>query len=917
MAPKAAAGGDSAKGKGRQDAAAASAPDAALQASVAEQLRDALKAQATRVIDLFRDWDDDESGSISKKEFRKALPMLGVEATKKDMDALFDMWDPDRSGSIELAEMTKHLRAGPSGALDPKLQAGAVALQTGRSNRFAIRRESQLKKVGIAAVALDPSSAVPLANQLVESLEANNQRVADLFREWDDDGSHKISKKEFRRALPMLGYTVSKEVALQAFEALDPDGSGSIDYKELDMLLRKAKRNGYTIPALPPIKSSKLDKFRKKAAMASTLIESYYNVQPLEYTKRRWFKVSKRRRQLPILTREVDEMFKHEGNGETINTIVQATGTWDTRYHRLFERAEGRLASIEADPTSRRKQRTFDRSMFMLQCNRFAVQPLRCRFMPGDGDVDGDGMDDSVLAKRGKAGFTHGHLRPAGQGGPWALQPLCLSEDVKIRKRIKPPWKLETSIWAPRKATCDALDFYDTDDVLSRSLKIDIELAREDGRLDRFLKTWTGGGQRKSLTDTSPDKGDAKGDAIEACLDVLRQNVRLVYAVFDYYAALGSSSDIFAIQLNAFFSFLKSADIMEEGDSESRVNANAMGTIFKAANVNVEGSGDAAFDNKGSLMRNEYISCVARCGVLLKAELDGTAEKDGMDLAVAAQLICDRMKDKLDEECRENSNLFREINCYVEPTDIVLRKYEASLRCIYKAYATGSSAEYYGDVLHDKSKLDFEEWSRLVKDMQWVDKQFSIWDANLSFVWSRMRVVRECVAKDRARVVQLHFEDFLECLVRTASRKVGIQEKEAHKWGHSDAAQYIIAMQEDGTWESYLLECAKDPPEQPLIEEMTEMLCMMLVRRVTNNLDGDKSTLKPINEKQAKAFFLAGSKAEKATPGPGAYNVGGELGADKPKSPSVAKPGGGLARQGTMKLKQQGSPDDGSRPGTR
>ena len=39
---------------------------------VGPQLRDALSKNAVRVIDLFRDWDDDQSGNVSKKEFRKA-----------------------------------------------------------------------------------------------------------------------------------------------------------------------------------------------------------------------------------------------------------------------------------------------------------------------------------------------------------------------------------------------------------------------------------------------------------------------------------------------------------------------------------------------------------------------------------------------------------------------------------------------------------------------------------------------------------------------------------------------------------------------------------------------------------------------------------------------------------------------------
>ena len=45
---------------------------------VQEQLRQILIDNAVRVIDLFRDWDDDGDGRVSKKEFRKAMKMLGM-----------------------------------------------------------------------------------------------------------------------------------------------------------------------------------------------------------------------------------------------------------------------------------------------------------------------------------------------------------------------------------------------------------------------------------------------------------------------------------------------------------------------------------------------------------------------------------------------------------------------------------------------------------------------------------------------------------------------------------------------------------------------------------------------------------------------------------------------------------------------
>ena len=65
-----------------------------------------------RVIDLFRDWDDNESGEISRKEFRKAMKQFELDLPKEEIDGLFDSWDPDGSGVLSMDELTKQLRRG-------------------------------------------------------------------------------------------------------------------------------------------------------------------------------------------------------------------------------------------------------------------------------------------------------------------------------------------------------------------------------------------------------------------------------------------------------------------------------------------------------------------------------------------------------------------------------------------------------------------------------------------------------------------------------------------------------------------------------------------------------------------------------------------------------------------------------------
>ena len=96
-----------------------------------EQLRDLLSAHAVRVVDLFREWDDDNTGSVDKTEFRRGMTELGLEVPVAEVDKLFEAMDPDGSGSLTLAELNKQLR---------KKTEIAAALQVGAGSPVSSRR---------------------------------------------------------------------------------------------------------------------------------------------------------------------------------------------------------------------------------------------------------------------------------------------------------------------------------------------------------------------------------------------------------------------------------------------------------------------------------------------------------------------------------------------------------------------------------------------------------------------------------------------------------------------------------------------------------------------------------------------------------------------------------------------------------
>ena len=62
------------------------------------------------MIDLFRDWDDNGSGKVDKREFRRAMASLGVRKDQwAEVNTFFDLFDRDRSGEIDYNELQQML----------------------------------------------------------------------------------------------------------------------------------------------------------------------------------------------------------------------------------------------------------------------------------------------------------------------------------------------------------------------------------------------------------------------------------------------------------------------------------------------------------------------------------------------------------------------------------------------------------------------------------------------------------------------------------------------------------------------------------------------------------------------------------------------------------------------------------------
>ena len=110
------------------------------------QIRDFLSGKGVRVIDLFREWDDDATGSIGKDEFHKGMTTLGLDVPRAQLDELFESWDPDKSGKLEIKELERLLRRGSTVELDASLQPGAAGEIVLEAKNKASLRKDKLDK---------------------------------------------------------------------------------------------------------------------------------------------------------------------------------------------------------------------------------------------------------------------------------------------------------------------------------------------------------------------------------------------------------------------------------------------------------------------------------------------------------------------------------------------------------------------------------------------------------------------------------------------------------------------------------------------------------------------------------------------------------------------------------------------------
>ena len=166
-------------------------------------------------------------------------------------------------------------------------------------------------------------------------------------------------------------------------------------------------------------------------------------------------------------------------------------------------------------------------------------------------------------------------------------------------------WKIGNSIWNPRRRWCESKAFYDTEECERAMLKKDWDIARTSQGLEKYIRRMDDDG---AVNLDGPDE-------VEEVHHVLWENRRLMYATFDYYASIGASSDIFHIDLNAYYLFLEQCRLVVEGSKFSQ--RHHLDQLFVLVNAgHHENKEEDKFNKKAACNRQEFIQLLVRIAVM-------------------------------------------------------------------------------------------------------------------------------------------------------------------------------------------------------------------------------------------------------------------------------------------------------------
>jgi len=220
-----------------------------------------------------------------------------------------------------------------------------------------------------------------------------------------------------------------------------------------------------------------------------------------------------------------------------------------------------------------------------------------------------------------------------------------------------------------------------------------------------------------------------------------------------------------------------------KGRSEIEFNAE---TVGRQGMATTEGGRN---EDKREICRHEWLNILIRIAVMRYIQTD-----EAQDISRAVERLLEMIRPKLDAWVTMDHQDFRRSVCYTEAVDAVLVEHKSSLVNVFNHFADTEG----GTVGKKKERtlMSLPEWQEMVRELDLLDDVFTVRDATVIFVLSRMRCADEEAKSSVLRMHNLSLEDWFEALCRVAVIKALPTDDEVQAASAIDAGDFILELKE-------------------------------------------------------------------------------------------------------------------------
>ena len=162
----------------------------------------------------FSENDDDGNGALNYEEFKQAMDIIAPSFGPAELKGAFSAADKDGSGTVDYKEFMK--RAAQFQAMSEEMASAEEDSAAKPSKKGSSSKASSGEEKNLLALS-----------------EEEKREAKKLFAKYDKDESGDLGFDEFRKVMKVIaGEGLSDSNLLKAFEAVDKNGSGQIDYNE-------------------------------------------------------------------------------------------------------------------------------------------------------------------------------------------------------------------------------------------------------------------------------------------------------------------------------------------------------------------------------------------------------------------------------------------------------------------------------------------------------------------------------------------------------------------------------------------------------------------------------------------------------------------------------------------------------------